>query len=300
MNQPGIFIVGAPKCGTTSLSEYLRTHPGVFVCDPKEPFYFATDLPGARAVTTEEAYRALYASAAPGAACVDASPLYLMSREAIPAIRAFRPDARIIAMFRHPAELIASFHSQCRFSQAEDQADLGAAWELQAERAAGRRIPATCVEPRLLQYREVASLGAQLERLLAVFPGEQVHWIFMEDLRADARKVYEGVLDFLCLAHDERADFAAANRRKESRVELPGFLMKAVLLARQRWAHAPLYQRVVRGAKRLLAKEAAPEPLAPALRARLVNEMAEDIRLLARLTGRDLSRWLDPAARGGG
>jgi len=29
--KPNLFIVGAPKCGTTSLYEYLRTHPAVFM-----------------------------------------------------------------------------------------------------------------------------------------------------------------------------------------------------------------------------------------------------------------------------
>ena len=36
---PDFFIVGAPKCGTTSLAQYLREHPGVFI--PRgEPHYF--------------------------------------------------------------------------------------------------------------------------------------------------------------------------------------------------------------------------------------------------------------------
>jgi len=42
MPKPNFFIVGAPRCGTTALSEYLRGHPNVFMCHPKEPFYFAT------------------------------------------------------------------------------------------------------------------------------------------------------------------------------------------------------------------------------------------------------------------
>ena len=42
--RPNFFIVGAPKCGTTSLDEYLRQHPNVFISRPKEPHYFSTDL----------------------------------------------------------------------------------------------------------------------------------------------------------------------------------------------------------------------------------------------------------------
>ena len=44
MKRPDFFIVGAPKCGTTALSEYLRSHPNVFMTEPKEPMYFMPDL----------------------------------------------------------------------------------------------------------------------------------------------------------------------------------------------------------------------------------------------------------------
>ena len=42
--KPNFFIVGAPKCGTTALYEYLRPHPNVFMPEIKEPHYFAKDL----------------------------------------------------------------------------------------------------------------------------------------------------------------------------------------------------------------------------------------------------------------
>ena len=45
MNKPDFFIVGALKCGTTSLYEYLRQHPEVFMSRIKEPHFFGRDLP---------------------------------------------------------------------------------------------------------------------------------------------------------------------------------------------------------------------------------------------------------------
>lgn len=49
MKKPNLFIVGAPKCGTTALAEYLDSHPNIFMCRPKEPNYYANalTLPGA-------------------------------------------------------------------------------------------------------------------------------------------------------------------------------------------------------------------------------------------------------------
>ena len=41
---PNFFIVGAPKCATTSMDYYLGQHPEIFMCPSKEPHYFAEDL----------------------------------------------------------------------------------------------------------------------------------------------------------------------------------------------------------------------------------------------------------------
>ena len=44
MNKPEFFIIGAPKCGTTSLSIYLSQHPEVCFSEPKEPHFVLTDI----------------------------------------------------------------------------------------------------------------------------------------------------------------------------------------------------------------------------------------------------------------
>jgi len=38
---PNTFVIGAAKSGTTSLYDYLRQHPDVFMSPVKEPCYFA-------------------------------------------------------------------------------------------------------------------------------------------------------------------------------------------------------------------------------------------------------------------
>ena len=46
--KPNFFIVGAPKCGTTSMHEYLQRHPDVYMPFFKEPHFFGSDLEGSR------------------------------------------------------------------------------------------------------------------------------------------------------------------------------------------------------------------------------------------------------------
>ena len=43
MVSPNFFILGAPKCGTTSLASWLSDHPHIFIPPIKEPHYFNTD-----------------------------------------------------------------------------------------------------------------------------------------------------------------------------------------------------------------------------------------------------------------
>lgn len=38
--RPNLFVLGAGKCGTTSLYHLLQRHPDIHVCDPKEPSFF--------------------------------------------------------------------------------------------------------------------------------------------------------------------------------------------------------------------------------------------------------------------
>ncbi len=45
---PSFFVLGAAKCGTTSLHDYLAQHSDICMSSPKEPFYFeAEQLRGA-------------------------------------------------------------------------------------------------------------------------------------------------------------------------------------------------------------------------------------------------------------
>ena len=61
--KPNFFIVGAPKCGTTSMWQYLKQHPEIFMTALKEPHYFGADLGPRRIIETESQYLKLFAKA---------------------------------------------------------------------------------------------------------------------------------------------------------------------------------------------------------------------------------------------
>ena len=62
--KPSYFIVGAPKCATSALYEYLRERDDVFGCKMKEPHYFANELSDFFVMArTEEDYFGLFSGA---------------------------------------------------------------------------------------------------------------------------------------------------------------------------------------------------------------------------------------------
>lgn len=98
MKEPNFFIIGAPKCGTTSLAHWLAQHPEVFMSPVKEPHYFSTDFP-LTSWRDPDDYHSLFEGADTHHKAVgEASVWYLRSREAVPQIEAHYPGARYIVM----------------------------------------------------------------------------------------------------------------------------------------------------------------------------------------------------------
>ena len=95
MTRPDFFIVGAAKSGTTSMHDYLRQHPAVFMPCIKELNYFGSDRPSRHSARmTLDEYLANFGSAPAGGRVGEASVTYLRSTLAAQEIAAFEPTAR--------------------------------------------------------------------------------------------------------------------------------------------------------------------------------------------------------------
>lgn len=297
--KPNFFVVGAPKCGTTALYEYLRPHPNIFMSKVKEPHFFATDLGSYPFIKTLEDYTKLFAGSTPAQLSVgEASVYYLRSSTAISNIRNFNPDAKIIAMFRNPVDMVYSLHSQLLYWSEETEPDFETAWRLQERRRQGLDLPPTSREPQLVQYAQMGQFGTQTERLLSIFPRQQVKLILFDDFAASPQKVYEDVIDFLGVPRDNRTEFARINDNKKARMTwLKDFIRRPPPGLRR--AYHRVKETVGAGALGAIKKEiltlntarAERPSLAPALRAELVEAFREEVALLSQILNRDLSHW---------
>ena len=105
---PDFFIVGAPKAGTSSLYEYLKDVPGIFLSDRKEPNFFSRiNSPKnfvLQPIRDKQEYLNLFAKAKEEDVIGEASTAYLSNPEAHNLIHEVNPNAKIIIILRDPVE----------------------------------------------------------------------------------------------------------------------------------------------------------------------------------------------------
>jgi hypothetical protein len=307
---PDFFVVGAPRCGTTSLCRFFDKNPQICFSRPKEPHYFAQLRSMPSPDELQRDYIERYFGHRHGAhrAVGEGSVSYLYAPEAIERIRHFNPEARFIVMVRNPMSMLPSYHLKMRFLLQEDQEDFSSAWRLQEARARGDNLPAHCLEPRTLMYGEVARYGAHIERLFAIAGRERTHVVVFDDFVADQPATYRRALEFLRVDDDGRTVF---KRRYESRIYRYRWLQELFFLPVARGARIDTGRRAARKDKQAGPNKpswikrladwntvsASPRPLTPEMRAVVADGLRADNALLSRLLQRDLSFWLTGATQ---
>ena len=296
---PEFLIVGAPRCGTTALYDYLKQHPQVFMPETKEVHFFGSDLdfkmPNFKLDANE--YQALFSGANPGVCRGEASVWYLYSELAAKEIAGQCPGARIIVMLRNPVDVMYSLHSQFVYEGNEDIRSFEEALEAEADRRRGQRIPPSAYFARGLLYRRVVGFDLQLKRFLQVFDREQIHVVMYDDFKKDTAASYREVARFLDVRDDFVPFFRVVNPNKRVRSRfLQRLMLQQTTLARRLSSLLRIPRRwrkfINSRIRELNTRFVRREPMQPELRARLLGEVREEIESLGELLKRDLGPWL--------
>lgn len=301
LNAPNVFIVGAPKCGTTALSHYLGEHPSVFVAGQKEPHYFARNELRSRVEYKRdlESYLELYSSArVEHKVRLDSSVWYLYCENSIEEISKFDRNAKIIVMLRRPTEMISSLHSQALVTFDEDILDFENAWKVTMQLGEKRNIPKTCLEPSVIRYDKIAAYGTQLERVFKYFGRDKVHVIFYDDFSKDTAACYREVLKFLSIDDVELNDFNKVNENKVIKYRIIGrYIQRPPAVALNILTFMKKIMRIEKlglrdHLSRINSKVVKRVPISEQTKAEIVDHYREEIILTSNLTNRDLSSWL--------
>jgi len=310
MKMPGLFLVGAPRCGTTALSRYLAGHPHICFSEPKEPNYFIACSDPLDPENLQRHYlQRFFSHCRPEHQMLgEGSVSYLYSSEAIEAINTLNPEAKFIVSVRNPLDMIPSYHARTVYNTDESCLDLETAWSLQGVRARGEQIPSCCREPRLLQYAQIGMCGKYLERLISIIARERIKVLVFDDLKSDSTAVYREVLAFLGLEDDGRevSGVIRGNQRFRSLwlqrlLKQPPFISKGRLVKRTGGMPGIKLPRAVKRIRSWLLGlnhvDCAREPLSDTMREALVTTFSADVAKLEQLLDRDLGHWLAPVSK---
>lgn len=290
MTKPNFFLLGAPKCGTTSVAAWLSRHPDVFVTPKKEPHYFNSDM-AHRLISDHTKYEPLYHGVTSEQAIGEASVWYLFSKDAVSNIEAYcDTPPRYVVCLRSPVDMAYSLHEQQVFSGNEDQEDFAVAWGLGQERRNGRAVPKHASDSKTLVYADACALGSQLERLLSKIEADRVHVIMMDDLKDQPREVFDRLQSFLGVEVNPSIDLTVENAAKARRSHGAQRIMQ--ILGRIKAATG---SKIGLGLlKRLDAWNRKPQvrkTMDAELRTQLLAHFEEEIQTVERLLDRPLPSW---------
>lgn len=311
------FIVGAPRCGTTSLSQYLANHPDTCFSVPKELHFFSgadlrrLPLNELRDVVRETYLERFFPGRHEHSLLAEGSVSYLYFPELLEPVLKLWPRAKFIICLRNPLELVPSLHQRLFYNGDETEREFERAWALVPERRNGMHIPRSCVEPRFLDYWEAGSLGKHLDRFFDLIGRERCLISVFDDFRSDPGREYSRVLDFLGLDHDHRSEFEVHAESKACRFACVHRILKRppsaaawlfdredlMLRVEQGLTKPnPVLRRILGLRERILNwnKVPAGKPrIAPGVLAEMRAIYREDVAHLSLLIERDLTHWMD-------
>ena len=293
---PNFFIVGAPRCGTTSMYEYLREHPQIFMPNVKEPHYFGKDLTriGNAYKWTESEYLNLFKEVKNEIAIGEASPHYLFSELSAEEIYRFNPDSKIIIMLRNPVDMIYSLHSRYVFSGNEIEIDFEKALDIEDNRIVGKRISHNIdLAEKLLYKSYVKRLPLNIIKYINIFGENNVKIIIFEDFKNNVKLQYLETLQFLGADNSFVPNFDIKNMNKipknfriRNSIRIFGQKMESI-----RKLILPKPFGIIRYLNSINTKFTSRKQMNSDLRKRLTGEFEPIVKELEILLKRDLSEW---------
>lgn len=210
MSLPDFLIIGAMKCGTSTLQVQLALQPGVFMSTPKEPNYFSNDEIFAYG---QDWYEGLFAGAAPSELKGEASTHYTKLPtypQTLPRMEAVLDAPKLVYMIRNPMARAVS-HYIHEWTEGRLGADAGTAFRQTPEIAA------------------YGYYGMQIAPFAAAYGADRIMLTSLEQITADPDAAFAQIAGFLGLpagaawVHDLPAQNVSAARMR--RLPMQGLLI---------------------------------------------------------------------------
>lgn len=273
---PNLIIIGAMKCGTSSLHYYMGLHPGISMAKRKELNFFIRDRNWDKGI---EWYKSHFTGKAK--ICGEATtnyakyPLFGGVPERMYSVV---PEMKLIYLVRDPIERILSHYVH---NYADDREN--------------RKLSDALIKLEANNYVRCSKYHMQLEQYLNYFPKSRILIIAQEDLYHHRRQTLQRVFRFLDVDDSfySRKVYKIRNsskdKRRKNRIglllkQIPGMIMIGRLPGGigshlGRWVYRPFSRRIQRPS------------LDERLRQDLIEHLKDDTNRLRELTGREFEGW---------
>lgn len=299
---PDFFIVGAPKCGTTAMTQYLDAHPDIFFPPDKEFHYFGSDIKYEdvfQNIRDRDEYFSQFDNAKNDQTIGETSTMNLYSEKAAEEIYDYNKQAKIIIMLRNPVDMIHSLHGHYLYGGNETIEDFEEALNAEEDRKNGKKLPATMRFRDGLYYREIANFSEQVRRYYQTFTEDQIKVIIFNEFAEQTEKVYKETLDFLNVSTDFTPTFERVNPSKKVLskklnriVRDPPEPINSTIQILDQNLPAWMFRNPIRKLYRLInTKVEEREPIDPELRQELEEQFKPMIEELEEILEEDLSSW---------
>ena len=283
---PNFFIVGTGKGGTTSLWKYLRTIPGIFLSNVKEPTYFSPSATQrGYQIKDRKEYLALFENSEDSFAIGEASPSYLKDPESAMLIHEQIPHAKIIISLRDPVERLYSHY----FMYQRKKNNPRTFHEyIQQSKKSNQKFDNFSGALRMGMYTE------NVKRYLEIFGQNQVKILIFEEWTKNVKKTIQDLINFLEVDYEITTNFddSIKNMYHEKKI-VGGTIGKQIL---ESGATIKVVQKIIPKSGRLWLKSkliekdtnASKPKMEPKEREFLKNYYKDDVRNLEILLGRKL------------
>lgn len=271
--QVNFMIIGAQKCGTTTLFEILNNHPLIVGCDPKEPHFFSTSKDW-RSNLAE--YHSFFKEKE-GALYFEASTTYtfypLRNLCIWDDIFDYNPNMKFIYIVRNPVDRIVSSYMH---TYERGFTDLD--------------IEGALIEERI--YIELTRYYTQISPYIRKFGRDNVMIIDFEDFIYKKEIVLEQVSEFLSVDikkfhkfDQTHSNVSVGGYKLHQKFDSPSFLMKAI-----RKFTPSLWNRITDNSKRGFSEKPV---LNIEYKEMIINMLELEICELQKLMQKDLGKWLE-------
>lgn len=290
--KPNFLIVGAVKSGTTSLYEYLKQHPDIFMPDWKELSYFIGDFfSPLHRVKTSHLYYRIFSKADNQSAVGEVSTAYLYDIDSSKLIKKELGKIKIIILLRDPSAMSYSLYNHQLRREGETIDSFEKALEREEIRKADLNFRKSCYgwHANYYYYQRGRYYG-QVKRYIDTFGKDNILVILFEELVSETLSVLKNTFQFLGV-DDSFVPEIKVHNPAGSILDIPRFWKDTgVFLKTLQFVFSKNLIKKVPNLLRNVGRKP-PQPINVLTEEKLRKKFYEDICKLEQLIGKDLSIW---------